>query len=328
MPRVASRVSDMEIDEISLVDRPANAFARVRLAKRASQEDAVPEDEEIEQIFDANGTPVDVEDLEFGDVVYDEAGQGYEFLPPTEQYDEDEPQLVGKAAEPEGLTPFLGSHLHGPNKPPMSRVFGLDSDTRAKRLRMARMAGVGAGGAAAGAAAGYGGGRVRKSFADEVREELAKAVTDSDRDEVFAKALDALSAADERAARAEEIAKSERDLRLEREYIAKAADYNVPIASEELGPVLMHCADALSYADCAVLHKALSAAGEMLFTEAGFTGEADNADPFSAIDAHLEEASRRVVSKGGEAVSKAQAMTDFFATNPEAYDEYVASRNA
>lgn len=289
MPRQVRKVTDMEIDEISLVDRPANAHATVRIAKRASQEGAVPPPEdEIDEIFDETGEQVDIGDLQFGDVVYDRSGQAYEYGPVEGEEggaDAEDPAR----AEPVGV----GKRYAGD-------AFGAPA-TQATQART--------------------------SFADEVREQLAKAVSDADRDEVFAKALDALSKADERAAAAEEIAKAERGLRLEREYIAKAAQYNMPIPAEDLGPVLMRAAEALSFDDCAVLHKALSAAGEMLFTEAGFAGESDNDDPMTQIDAHLEREAARVSKNGDQPVSKAQVVTDFFADNPAAYDEYLASRN-
>lgn len=160
-----------------------------------------------------------------------------------------------------------------------------------------------------------------------IRDELSKAVSESDRDQVLSKAFTSLAKRAERAeaevARATEIAKSERDLRLRREYIAKAAEYNVPVDPEVLGPVLMRATEALSFDDCAVIHKALSAAGELLFTEAGIDTRAATDDPMAEIDAFLEGE----VAKSGGGVSKAAATTAFFDSNPEAYDAYRADRN-
>ena len=51
---------------------------------------------------------------------------------------------------------------------------------------------------------------------------LSKALGDSDRDQVVAQAYGEIAKAQKRAARAESVAKAERDLRLTREYIAKA----------------------------------------------------------------------------------------------------------
>ena len=82
------------------------------------------------------------------------------------------------------------------------------------------------------------------------------------------------------------IAKSERDLRLTREYISKAAEYNLPVAPEELGPVLYRMAETMSYDDCAVIAKCLETAGEIIFEETGYTGGGDNADIYSQVEAH------------------------------------------
>jgi hypothetical protein len=160
----------------------------------------------------------------------------------------------------------------------------------------------------------------------DVREALSKAVDTDDQNAVLSKAFGTLSKraeeAEKRLAKAEEIAKAERDLRLEREYISKAAEYNVPVDPNELGPVLMRATDALSYEDCAVIHKALCAAGEMLYAEAGYDGRAIAEDPMAEIEAMVEGQ----VSKGEGKVSKAGALTAFFDDNPGAYDAYRAER--
>ena len=53
----AKWLSDMEIDEISLVDRPANRHARVAISKRADEEAVMPE------YFLQDGSPVATEVL-------------------------------------------------------------------------------------------------------------------------------------------------------------------------------------------------------------------------------------------------------------------------
>lgn len=71
MTRKANFLSDIEIDEISLVDRPANQHARVSIAKRAPEEAVVPD------FYNEQGESVDIDTLEFGDIVYDADGQGF-----------------------------------------------------------------------------------------------------------------------------------------------------------------------------------------------------------------------------------------------------------
>lgn len=250
----------MEIDEISLVDRPANPHAKVSIAKRAIQEDAVSD-----EYFGRDGSPVSLDSLEFGDVVYGADGSAYQWIPEGAEDDTVESEQA------------------------------INDDRELES--------------------------VGKSLADQVKSDLSKALSEIERDDAISKAAEAISKAEQRVINAERIAKAERDLRLTREYIAKAADYNVPIAPEELGPVLMRAAELLPDADCAVLHKALSSAGEMLFSEAGYTGQADNDDPMARIEAELQG---QVAKGAGEQLSKAEAVTAYFANNPGAYDEYVA----
>jgi hypothetical protein len=248
MPRKVKELTNIEIDEVSLVDRPANQHARVSIAKRASEEDIVPE------IYNENGELLDAELLEPGQTVFDAEGNAFEVV--LEDVEEDS----------EDLAP------------------------------------------------------VGKSFADEVREELSKAFTDIERDEVVAKALGKVDEMSRRLAEAETIAKSERDLRLLGEYVEVAKNYNIPVEPTALGPVLMRMADSMSYEDCAVIHKALTSAGSALYDEVGFIGGGDNQDVMTQVSAFLEQD----IAKSEAGVSKAAAVENYFASNPAAYDEYVA----
>lgn len=259
-PRPAKRLTNMEIDEVSLVDKGANQHAMITIAKRAPEEESMPEfySEEGQLLDDAA-----LENLEFGQVVYDADGQAYEFVEDAEQEKEKEPELVGKSA-------FLNQKSS-----------------------------------------------VEKSFSASVLEELSKAFSDEDRDKVIAKALGRMEDLEKRYQAAEEIAKSERDLRLTREYISKAAEYNVPVDPKELGPVLYRMAETMSFEDCAVIAKCLDAAGEMIFQEQGYIGGGDNADVMSMVEA-------RAVEIGKSA--NAEGITNVFDSTPEAYDEYLAQR--
>lgn len=255
MARRVREVRDMDIDEISLVDRPANQFAKVAIAKRAPEEEIVPDEYVTEQ-----GEPVDFNSLEFGSVVFDGEGNAYEWQPESDEY---EYEVEERELEPVG-----------------------------------------------------------KSLADQVREDLSKALTDVERNEAISKAMDEVSKAQARVETAERIAKSERDLRLTREYISKAAEYNVPIAPEELGPVLMRMAETMDDQDCAVIHKALTSAGSLIFQEIGFQGGGDNADVMSMVDQAISES----VSKGANDVTKEQLVTKAFENDDSLYEQYLADR--
>lgn len=308
MPRKATAVFDMEIDEVSTVDSAAAPLATIAIAKR-HQEDAVAPtvdddyDDEPAEIFDLEGNELERTDLEDGDVVFDTEGRAYEWSQPEPELElEREPQPVGKA---------LGRNLAGaaPPRNPFEQTA-----RRAASRAVAR--------------------GVTKSLGDEVREALSKAVDDADRDEVIAKALEYVDQADERAAHAEEIAKSERDLRLDREYIAKAAEFNVPVPPERLGPVLKRMAESMSYDDCVVIRDCLTTSGE-IFKELGVPGAVEN-DPWTEIEAMAEAddaADARIAKRNGarpagrEDVSKAERVSTYFESRPDLYDEYLSSRN-
>ena len=94
MSSVIKTLRDMEIDEISLVDRPANAHAKVVIAKRATQEETVPED-----VFNEDGEVIDVSELSEGDVVFDEEGNPFLIV----EDDEPEGELQTELAFPREL---------------------------------------------------------------------------------------------------------------------------------------------------------------------------------------------------------------------------------
>lgn len=121
MPSKVRKLSGLEIDEISLVDRPANQHGVVAIAKRA-EEPAMP-------LYDADGYEVDPDLLEVGDFAYDEDGQEFYMASPEEAEQlgvdvddvddefedefEDDGELVGvgKARNPFGGRSRSGSAL-------------------------------------------------------------------------------------------------------------------------------------------------------------------------------------------------------------------------
>lgn len=90
MARKVNALLDMEFDEISLVDKGANQYARTVIAKRHGEEENT-----MDEYFDSAGNPVEVDSLEPGDVVYNANGDAYE-LDVEEQVEERELATVGK----------------------------------------------------------------------------------------------------------------------------------------------------------------------------------------------------------------------------------------
>lgn len=272
MARKVKELRDLEIDEISLVDKGANQHARTVIAKRHDEEDM------MEKYFDAEGNPVDVASLELGDVVYDADGEAFELAPEDEAAEEKELATVGKRA---------------------------DDDENPFRTQVAKSQETG-------------------SVAN-LREELSKALTDKERDEVISKAFDQIGEYERVAKSAAATAEAERQLRLDREYTEVAKNFNVGIAPEVLGPVLKRAAEALSNEDCTIIAKALAAGSEAvgeLFEEIGKRGGGANSDIFAAVEDHIDG----LVSKGDG--SREELISKTFEDNPAAYDEYLAEQTA
>ena len=270
MARKVRQITELEIDEISLVDKGANQHAVVTIAKNAGDE----KENEMD-VFDEQGNPLDVAGLSEGDTVYDSQGEAYVMAledEDDEQYaqyeDEHDPVPVGKSHNP----------------------FRRESVSKASG-----------------------------NFAEEIRKSLDNASSDRERTEIITKALGQVSSLSREVEIAKAAAETERELRLEREYTEVAKSYNLPIEDGVLGGVLKRCAESLPTEDCEIISKCLEVAGQSFMDEYGYVGGGDNYDVMSQIDAAYDE----TVSKGDS--TREEAVTSFFAENPEAYDEYLSN---
>lgn len=264
MPKPIKNLTNMEIDEISLVDKGANQHAMVTIAKRAPEEDAMPEEIDL---YTEDGEILDQESLQHGDIVFDGEGNAYEYSVEDEEHEVEQPEPVGKSA-----------FFQAPKEQ-------------------------------------HGG------FAKSVLDELSKAFSDDDRDQVIAKALGRVEELERQSQEIAKAAQAERDLRLTREYVSKAAEYNLPVDPNELGPVLYRMAETMSYDDCSVIAKCLETAGTALFEETGYRGGGDNVDIMDQVSAFAQERSETIGKSAG-----ATEIAGVFDDNPGAYDEYLASK--
>lgn len=89
MARKVKELRDLEIDEISLVDKGANQHAKTVIAKRHDEEENM-------KYFDKDQNPVDVTSLQPGDTVYDEQGNEFEMV-----LEEPQENPFARAEEPE-----------------------------------------------------------------------------------------------------------------------------------------------------------------------------------------------------------------------------------
>ena len=354
--RTVNRLHGLEIDEISLVDRPANQHGLVAIAKRAEEAPMA--------LYDADGLEVDPEEIEFGETVTDEAGNQFYMASPEEaaqlgygeaadmvsdddggttydfddEYD-DELVGVGKAGSEltraarftagRGGTRVAGSM--GPGRGTRARAGARNAAAGARRRggdalgaadtfgrSAARNRGVRIGAGAAGAGAvGYGAGRVKKSLGDSVLEELSKALDSGSRNDVIAKMADIVDDARAEAAEATYIAKSLLEQQELSEYVDIAKSYDLPVDEVELGGILMQVSKTLNPQQLNTLDRVLSTAGASM-TELGYNGYVES-DVMSQVQALATDA----VSKNND-FSVYQATTALFEANPDAYDEYLA----
>lgn len=297
------RLFDLEIDEISLVDRSANQHADVAIAKR---------DEDTMTVIDERGNEVDLETLEPGDVVFDsETGEPLvaceEGAEPEDYYeldDEGTEELaeVGKALVSKAANPFMALNA------------AKDAGKGLLKRRGVQLGAAGVGGFTAG--------RMSKSLGEDVYETLSKALNDDARNEVISKALqdarDEIRAARQDAAEAWNFAKSLQE-ELEDERLGEIAKaYGVPAEPEELVEVLK----SLPPEQAAVLDRVLSSVGEQLFEQHG----SDLGQMAGTVHGEIEAMANQVITKAD--VTPEQAIAELYAANPDAYDQYLAEQSA
>lgn len=374
-------LADLEIDEVSTVDRPANQHGLITFSKNSGRGEGQPqevhmpptmEDEAVE-VYGADGSPLDTDTLEHGDVVYDDEGNEFVFVEEDPvgddggtAYDYDESGEIGKgwtdglrafangrrsagvqSAESLFTNPGAAVREVGPQarqsvreRARAGRATAGDRAARAKdelsrRKRTAQVragaafrnanpayytAGVGGGGLALGAGGTYG--VTRKSLGDDVLVALSKAVTEDDRSEIIAKAMDEVEFSKALAQQAMEELAEERDARAEMTFISKAEEYNLPVAPDVFGPVLKRLVENMDEDDLEVLDTVFKAAGDLLYSELGYVGGGANSSVLDAVTGLADE----MVHKAGGQFSAAEATVAMFDANPAAYDAYLQER--
>lgn len=323
MARMVKRLSQLEIDEVSLVDRPANQHGLVAIAKN-DQEDTM-------DLYDEQGNPVSEDDLEPGMRVYDGEGTEYVYTE-TDAADGDD----GDDFDDDAQGAFDDDReLAGVGKG-MASNFGAGlayAGGQARSSRAGQAAGRAAGwagrnrkavGAAAGTgAAGYGAGRVGKSFGDQVLEELSKALNEPERDAVISKALNQVEQVSKRNAALEAVVAEMLQEREHEDFVELAKSYDgLPADEDELADILHSAATVLRPDQLQALDRILTGASEVgkaLYDEVGYGGQGD-VGILGQVMGLSEEA---VIKNAQSGVSPEQAMTAIFDVNPEAYDQYL-----
>lgn len=339
------RLSQLEIDEVSLVDRPANQHGLVTITKR---------DEGTGMAFyDQQGQPVDEEQLQSGDVVFDEQGEPIQLfsdedlqalLETGELTEEDlveEQELVGvgksggAAAVHGGASTLFQAGRKTANRALDSAKLGFShgrgrnpgrsgGNERAQRAgahfgRNAERYAVGAAAGTTGAAYG----RIKKSEAslgEQVLSDLSKALTDGDRDQVISKAMERVSKAEQDARDA--IAKAEQlqDAAEFAQYCEVAKSFELPVENDELGELLQAVSKSLSDSQIDLFERILHTASAAVAAELQELGSSGT----SPLMGYVGEVAQEVVGKSDGGLTEAQATVALFQANPDAYLEYLS----
>lgn len=327
---MSNKLVDMELDEISLVRKGANQHSVITIAKSLQGEEEEMEDE----LFFEDGTPVNVDDLAEGDIVFDSEGGAYEITADDEgdDYDEDEGEgeveksAAGTVIHSLGSRPVFGRNFSTGAKNAYQGFkegagkYGRKAATKAKnRVKNNPVGyGIGAGVGAAGVGGGvYAANRNKNGVSKSLREEFSKALTDGDRDEVISKAFSEIEALQAQAYEAQEIAKSEQELRVFNEYVSIAKSYDLPFSDEEVAKTMMEAEMTLSEEAVAIIAKSFELASSMISDELGFEGI--GTDRVAEINNDLE-----VIGKSGNI----NDFVGYLEQNPDAYDAYLSEQNA
>lgn len=305
--RPAKRLFDLEIDEISLVDRPANQHAEVAIAKR---------DEDSMTVIDAEGREVsDLSQLEPGGIYFDaDSGEALvaceEGAEPEDYYSEDDLNSLYAGAEDEANAgELVGKASPLQSKAVAGYISGAGHLSRNKKVYAAGGAGLLGGGVA---------GMAAKSLGGEVYEQLSKALGDDQRNEVVSKALqdanDRVTRAEAAALQATRIAKGLAE-QLDTERLTEITkSYGVPGRPEDLAEIFK----SLNSTQAQYLDQVLSSVGEQLFESRG----ADLPEHAGSIHGQIEAMAGEAVGKSD--VTAEAAISALYAANPDAYDAFLA----
>lgn len=335
--RTVKQLRDLEIDEVSLVDKPANQHGLVAITKR-------DEGTAMDELFDEHGRPVDEDSLQPGDVAYTADGERLVMLTDDDVdalleqgydvQDIDETPAEAAGLELSGVGKNAGNIATSRTVRGAARLgnawskageYATGTVTRRKAAGAAAITG------GATSAVSYVGGRSGRretkaarytpSLGREVAAELSKALNDDDRDSVVSKVAEHVDRLEQVAMGA--ISKAERlEAYIEDQgWLEVAKGYEVPAAEEEVAAILSKAASVMSPQELDTLDRIFKSAGEQVFYDesgvAGYTAESEIMDQVNATV-------REIVGKAD--ITPEQATTALFESNPGAYDAYLSER--
>ena len=290
---VGNRLTDMEFDEISLVNRPANQLSKVVLFKSDAEAASMTDESVVEE-----ETTIDDE---MTDDSIDKMGNGHSKGKQKRRRKKGAPEIIIDDEEGDVNVTKTGTNdIEKDSVDLPSEVYEYISALEA----------------------------ANSELTEQVSKNEEAAQQEAEQEDIL-KAADPeivaiVKAAEERAEAAEVIAKAERDFRLEREFISKAQSLdNLSVDADAFGKVLKNAAEALSQEDFDALMSTLEGANSSVeagavFAEVGKASSFDNDGPTSALNkaaASLRESDSDLTPE--QAIAK--AVTE----HPSLYEEYL-----
>lgn len=340
MTKPVKRLSSLEIDEVSLVDRPANQHGLVTITKRDEGAGMA--------VYDEHGNEIDESQLESGDIVFSEDGEPIQLFSDedlqallesgqiTEDDLADDRELVGVGkADAAAVTGGARTIFQAGRKTATRELGDLKRGYKAgtqvnghieggRSLRFGNHLGRNRGKYGVAAAAGTEEnvrGRFRKSepsLGEQVLSDLSKALTDSDRDQVISKAMDRISKAEREAQAAVAKAQQLEDAAEFASYVEIAKSFELPVETDELAGILQSVSQVLDEDQLDTLERILNTAAAAIdFEERGSAGS-------SPLMAYVGEGARELVGKSAGELTEEQATTALFAANDDAYLAYLS----
>lgn len=291
MNKTANRLTDMEFDEVSLVTRPANQLSKVLLFKSDTESEDEMSDVEIEEVMESE--EVSEETVEKAKSKGKKKMPMMEMEDDEEMMDEEEDMEKGKkkmskeddSIELPAEVIEYIEALESANEELMASIEKMEADIEAENA--------------------------------EVEAEILKSADP--------RLVEIVKAAEERAIAAENIAKAERDFRLEREFISKAGELDaLPVNAEDFGLLLKSIADVLSEEQYDSVWQVLTAANASVAKSAMFgevgksSAPSDNDGPMNVI----EKAAARLMNDEPN-LTKEQAIAKAVAADATLYTQYI-----
>lgn len=357
--QTVNRLLGLEIDEVSLVDRPANQHGVVAFTKRDTTGGHMGTG-----LYDAQGNEFDESELEPGMTVLDGDGElrvlldqdtaealadeGIDLedtdsiLDALDFDSEDQLETVGKGrgsdliGRAQGATGRGLLRMGNYGARGQAAITGGASSLKQTGRRVKDQAltlrdevrtnprtGKYAAVAGGGAAGGFVSGRASKSLGHDVLADLSKAYTDGERDDVLGRAFEGveyqLSKADARATRAEQIAKSLLDREELMEFGEIAKGYELPVDPMDLAPILQTIAKS-------GLNEAQLDLVDRLFHAAGeaiYAEQGFSGSNQSGVMELIGGEALELVGKADGDFTPEQAAVAIMAAQPGAYEDYL-----